>query len=56
MNMSEMDRMVLQTLSLAMAGTAQVLRPAPRECYANERGKVGINRPKKKKKFGKKKK
>ncbi len=56
MNMSEMDRMVLQTLTLAMAGTAQVLRPAPREYYANERGKVGTNRPKKKKKFGKKKK
>lgn len=54
MNKSEMDRMVLQTLTLAMAGTTQVLR-APRECYANERGKVGSNRPKKKKKFGKKK-
>lgn len=54
--MTETERMLLQTLTLALAGTSQVLRPAPRECYVNKRGKVGSNRPKKKKKFGKKKK
>lgn len=51
---SEMDRIFLQTLSMAALGNSQVLH-SPRSAYANERGKVGSNRPKKKKKFGKKK-
>jgi len=55
MNSSEADRIVLQALTLATMGTMQTYS-APRHLARDDRGKVGTNRPKKKKKFGKKKK